>query len=171
MLLRQPARLLVAGLLSILAVLPAVAAPPEIIDINDVFVDDFLSEACGFPVQVNVTGQLITRARDGTQDTTAANYQTTFTNLESGMSFTARTSGLERISSTDTTVTYSFSGGSKAVIPGRGAVYINVGRFVETVTFDPKTGDVIDVDTVREGRADENGIEIGCALLAGESLP
>ena len=161
----QFARLLVASLLTMLAVLPAGAAPPTIIDVNNVFEDEFLTQACGFPVEVSVTGKLIIRSRDGRQDTTGANFQVTFTNLESGQSVTIRTSGLQRISSTDTTFTFSFFGGDKLVVPGEGAVFINVGKFVETVTFDPETGELISIETVRRGRADELSPERICTLL------
>lgn len=165
MLLRQCARLLVASLLTMLAVVPARAAPPMIIEVNDVFADPFLTDVCGFPVEVSTTGTLIVRSRDGRMDTTAANYQVTLTNLESGKAITVRTSGLQRISWTDTSFTFSFSGGSKLVVPGQGAVFIDVGRFVETVIFNPETGEVIAVETVRKGRADALSIEQVCTLL------
>ncbi len=161
----QFARLLVASLLTMLAVLPAGAARPTIIDVNGVFEDAFLTEACGFPVEVSTTGKLIIRSRDGREDTTGANFQVTFTNLESDKSVTIRTSGLQRISSTDTTSTFSFFGGDKLVVPGEGAVFINVGKFVETVTFDPETGEQISIETVRKGRVDEFSIERICTLL------
>lgn len=166
MLLRHFAGLLVASLLTILAVQPAFAAPPTIIDVKEKFEDVGLTQACGFPVEVSVTGQLIVRSRDGTEDTTGANYQVTFTNVESGKSFTLRTSGLQRISSTDTSSTFSFFGGDKIVVPGMGAVFINVGKFVQTVTFDPQTGEVIDVEIVREGRDAELSAQLICSLLA-----
>lgn len=165
MLLHQFARLLVASLLTMLAVVPAVAAPPTIIEVNDVFEDEFLTQACGFPVEVSITEQLIIRSRDGTEDTTGANYKVTLTNVESGKSITFRTSGLQRISSSDTTVTFSFFGGSKLVVLGEGAVFIDVGKFVETVTFNPETGEVIEVETVRKGHVDEISTEEICTLL------
>jgi hypothetical protein len=151
--------------LALLPTTPAFAAPPLIIHVNDVFEDPFLSDQCGFPVEVSTTGQLIIRSRDSMEDTTGANYKVTLTNLESGKSITIRTSGLQRISFTDTSITFSFSGGDKLVVPGQGAVFINVGRFVQTITFDPETGEVT-VDTVNVGHPDELSIEQICALLA-----
>jgi hypothetical protein len=165
MLLRQFARLLVVSLLTFLAVLPAVAARPMIVDVNEVIVDEFLTEACGFPVEISTTGTLIVRSRDGTVATTGANFQRTFTNLESGTSFTLRASGLDQFSSTDTGFTFSFSGGARIVIPGQGAVFIDAGRTVGAVTFDPDTGEVIDNEIVRRGRADNFSVEQICALL------
>jgi hypothetical protein len=166
MLLRQCARLLVASLLTMLAVVPARAAPPMIIEVNDVFEDELLTDLCGFAVEGRTTGTLIIRSRAGTEDTTAANLQIRLTNRESGTSITLRISGLQRISSTDTSFTFSFSGGSKLVVPGQGAVFIDVGRFVETVTFNAETGEVIAVETVRKGRADAVSDEQICTLLA-----
>ncbi len=166
MLLHRCMRLLVASLLTMLAVVPASAAPPMIIEVNDVFADEFLTDLCGFPVEGRTTGTLIVRSRAGMEDTTGANFQVTLTNLESGTSITLRTSGLQRISSTDTSFTFSFSGGSKLVVPGQGAVFIDVGRIVGTVTFDPDTGEVIDEEFVRKGRADAFSEAQICALLA-----
>lgn len=165
MLLRQFARLLMVSLLTMLAVLPAGAAPPMIIDINDVFQDEVLTQACGFPVEISTTGQLIIRSRDGREDTTGANYQVTYTNVQSGTSFTIRTSGLQRFSSTDTTFSLAFFGGSRLVVPGEGAVFIDAGKLVQTGTLNPETGEVIVVETVRTGRADELSIERICTLL------
>jgi len=166
MLLHRCMRLLVASLLTMLAVVPARAAPPLIIEVNDVFADEFLTDLCGFPVEGRTTGTLIVRSRAGTEDTTGANVQVRLTNRESGTSITVRISGLQRISSTDTSFTFSFSGGSKLVVPGQGAVFIDVGRFVETVTFNAETGEVIAVETVRKGRADAVSDEQICTLLA-----
>jgi len=162
---RRFTRLLLVGLLTLLTVTSTLAAKPVFIDIDVTFDNEFVTEVCGFPVETHIEGRALIRERD-TQTDANLRYEVTWTNQEAGTSITMQASGVERIASTDTTITYSFSGGDRIVVPGEGAVHINVGRYVVTSIRDPDTGEFTDAEVVRQGRADELSAELVCTLLA-----
>ena len=139
-------------------------------DMPERFSVDFTSvetELCGFPVEVHLQGILVIRS--GGEETTGANYRTTFTNLETGKSVVLRLSGLQTSTveaSGDLLVfTFSFSGGSRLVVPGGGTA-IDVGRITETFVLNPDTGDIISDEITDVGRSDSILTDMICQVLS-----
>jgi hypothetical protein len=156
------AALLAAGLPT-----PAAAAPPEIEEIDVSFVDPFFEEACGFPVEVRIQGTLI--IHNGGEMIEGADYQITYTNLDSGRTVVLRLSGNQRSTVQEIegllVIDFSFSGGSRVIVPGT-AVVIDVGRVVEHIVLDAETFELISLDVTDVGRSDEFTLELLCLLLS-----
>jgi hypothetical protein len=151
---------------------PVLAAKPTITEVNETFQDEFLTEICGFPVTITITGLLVTRVREGgnlaiTFATTGANFRITLTG-PTGNSIVQKIAGLDELTFTATSITFKFSGlGTFLVIPGTGVVQISAGRFSSTVIFDPVTGEIVDETFSFRGREVFNlSEERICELLA-----
>lgn len=120
---------------------PAVAAQPgrEFVAVDDVFVDDFLSDACGVEVTAHVTGHVIFRLfadPDGNPVRELNNYALHVLWSSENGEINAQDVGADR-------VTYLDNGGVILIvigtvqsfsIPGQGRVYADVGRTM--LTFD-----------------------------------
>jgi len=155
--------LLLVGLLAVVLVRPVAADPPEHIDVDETFLDESLTAFCGFPVEQHVQGQLGIQQRGDTVATTGANFRRTFTNLDTGQSVELYISGLqeETFDPVKGLFRLSFSGRmAQIVVPGEGAVFVDAGRFVQTVLFDPETGEVISVEIIDRGRNEDVPLEV-----------
>jgi hypothetical protein len=144
------------------------AAKPTIIDVNDTFVDN---ESCPFPITVTTTGMLVVVERRGSTGqivnaTVGADYRLTFTG-PTGRSLTLSVSGLQEESFSGMTVYFTFSGRSALiVIPGLGVLVRDVGRFEQTLTFDPVTGEIVSFTETFHGSRRDLSQEQFCAYLA-----
>jgi hypothetical protein len=158
-----------AALLVLQALAPiGVAAKPTIIDVNDSFVDN---ESCGFPITTTTTGMLVVVERRGSTGqivsaTVGADYRVTFTG-PTGRSLTLGVAGLQEESFSGMTLYFSFSGKSGLiVIPGVGIVLRDVGRFEQTLTFNPVTGEIVSFTETFHGRRTGLSQDQFCAYLA-----
>ena len=149
---------------------PARAAAPIIQEFDSRFVDPFLSDFCGFPVEVHFHGKLLIQDVNGRQAVKGADYFTTYTNLDNGQTVTERLSGLQ-LNSAQTaggvvTLNFSFSGGSKITSAGQQAL-VNVGRTTQTIVFDAATGEILSFDSGFVGRSsDPLTLELLCEWLS-----
>ena len=139
-------------------------ANPQFIPVDFSSVD---TSSCGFPVAVHLQGTLV--AQSNGENTTGANYRTTFTNLDNGKTVVLRLSGLQVLtveaSADEVVLTFLFSGGSRLVVSGGGTA-IDVGRVVETVVLDAATGEVISDTVTGVGRSDVITMDLICQALA-----
>jgi hypothetical protein len=158
-----------AALLVLQAFAPVGAAgKPTIIKVNDSFVD---KESCAFPVTTTTTGILIVVERRGSTGqivsaTVGADYRVTFTG-PTGRSLTLAVAGLQEESFSGMTLYFTFSGRSGLiVVPGVGVVLRDVGRFEQTLTFDPVTGEIVSFTETFHGSRTGLSQERFCAYLA-----
>src|SRR4051794_31120171 len=88
------------------------AQQPTINDLDITFIDPFLSEHCGFPVQVHIDGKIIEFA--GGEKVIPVRNLATFTNLSTGKSFFVRVTGPVQFTQTTEgnirTTVFSFQG-------------------------------------------------------------
>jgi hypothetical protein len=169
---RHIARVLGLALLGTMLVAgPASAAKPtmERIIVNDVFVDDFLSEACGTEVTVMITGSVIFRNwldADGNDVRAVNNYALTDTFSSVNGSVRAKDVGADRVTlNEDGSITVIIIGNVQSIsIPGQGRISQDVGRAKLTITFD-ENGDATEVFEPLGGKHDENGVEALCSVL------
>jgi hypothetical protein len=144
MLLHRFVRLVTASLLTLLAALPAAAAPPEFETIPLAGTQVLPVEVCGFPIQLDVTGDLrIQYHYDQAgnlrfERITYVRWSATYTNLDTGESL--RTVGPEPIKVTfhqDGSITEAHMGLILHIVaPGEGLVTADVGRIVFHLTAD-----------------------------------
>jgi hypothetical protein len=141
------------------AVTFARADRPEFFDVDDTFEEPFISELCGFPVELNVRGTL---AAHGNAEN--MRFTLTYTNLETGRSVEVRRVGRthQEEDAETGTIRFTLTGARRLVIPGGGTL-ISAGRYEETISFDPEEGEVVDVEF--HGR-DDSFDELLCELLS-----
>jgi hypothetical protein len=164
---------LILGLMAAATATPAAADGPQFIAIDGTFLDPFLSQQCGAPVEAHVQGTIIVKARGAaTTSTTSVNYSVTFTNLDTGRAVALKTSGPSTQSYGLDPVTggvrlvATVTGVTRLAVPGLGAVYVDAGRSEHTLILDPETSEVLSVEARRNGRPDELTIEALCLLLS-----
>lgn len=149
----------------------AAKATPSFDEFDETFIDPYLTEICGFPVEVRFQSRLITQVQETTA-TTVQSIVLTYTNLENGRSVDVRTSGQERLylDPESGESAYYFNGSNgRLIIPGQGAVAFQAGRHGFTVFFNAVTGEfeaeevhsgvTVDLETPLE--------ELICDALAG----
>jgi hypothetical protein len=172
------------ALLLTLGSVPAAAAPPEgkfnLVEVDDEFVDEFLTAQCGFTVTHTVVG---TVKESGFVDETG-DFVVTQARIRlkealigpTGVALTYPNVGIDKIAyNPDDTQTVTSTGilALRVVVPGEGLVIANVGRVVSTLTFDPETGEVVRAETDFEaGQRPEDFDEAEalaaiCAYLGG----
>jgi hypothetical protein len=177
-----PSRLVAPLLLGLAAVLAAPgavrAAPPEVVAVDDAFVDEFLTEACGFEVLHTVEGTITTTlAEDGSPalqrfrltetlvGPTGATLRTVNVGIDKTLSVVQDAAG-------NTVVTLMATGvlGYHFQVPGEGVVAGNAGREIRRITFDAE-GNFVDFAVVEDAGLsrdiDEAAVAAICASLAG----
>ncbi len=172
---RIPRHLSIAAL-AILATLalagPALAAKPQMerMQVDDQFVDDFLSEACGAEVTVHVTGHVTFRAfidDAGNVTRELNNYALTSTYSSANGSVRAKDVGVDR-------VTYAPDGSFVNVIignvqsfniPGLGRVYQDTGQITLRFTFDAEGNPTVELLDDSKGQHDPDQVGPLCSVL------
>jgi hypothetical protein len=166
---RRIVRVIGMGVLgAILVAAPVSAGQPQMEreDFDDVFVDEFLSEACGVEVTAHVTGHIIVRIftdADGNPAREVDNYATR-------VSWSSENGAIHAVDVGADRVTY-FEDGSVLVfiigsvqsfsIPGQGRVYADVGRTM--LEFDAD-GNLV-AATPLGGQHDPDQIAAICGIL------
>ena len=161
-----------AALVALAAALPATstrAAGPEFIEIDDRYVDPFLSEFCGFPVEIHLQGKLIIKPVGAAVTTRGSGYRATYTNLDTGATVTQHVSGV--VFESDVfegnlyTYEFSFSGGTKFVSARNGAV-VSAGHQTFRVVVDLERFQLILVESRASGHFDSFTAELLCEWLS-----
>jgi hypothetical protein len=155
---------------------PVVAAQPvmEKIQINDIgIVDEFLTEACGFEVLVDVTGHVTFRAwldADENPIRELNNFAVKARFYTDAASFRTVDVGIDRVThNADGSILLVVIGNIQPIhLPGQGRVYSDVGRTVTLLTFpDPEGEPVVEI-LHQSGQHDEEfPVDIVCDFLAG----
>ena len=175
---------LVALALTAVLALPAaaLAAPPDkfvVEEVDDEFVDEFLTEACGFEVLHTVEGTIkITLDEEGNptlqrfrlKETLIGPTGTTLSTVNVGID---KTLSVVEDEAGNTVVTLMATGvlGYHFQIPGEGVVAGNAGREIRQITFDAE-GNFVDFAVIDDAGLsrnieDEEAIAAICDYLAG----
>jgi hypothetical protein len=115
-----------------LSVTPAMAAPPEPIQITEE------TTFCGFPVLNDVTGKTKPIEHAGSTTFISPNQRVTLTNTETGESVSFVITGVARFTETDTGLTIRFTGHNLLFGPGLDGILYTSGT--QTVVIDAETG-------------------------------
>jgi hypothetical protein len=173
-------RLAALGLVALAALLAvpggALAAKPQTIPVDDVFVDEFLTDACGFEVVHTVTGTIrVSEDKDGLflarfalkHTLTGPGGSLSFPDVGIDKLLTVADDGVTRVE----TVMATGVLGLRIVVPGQGVVAANTGREVRVFTFDVATGQVTDFRLAADSGLDKplegDALAAVCAALAG----
>ena len=165
--------LALASLASLLLAAPAAAAKPEMerVPVDDVFVDDFLSEACGTEVHGHVYGHITFRTFANDDDEVVRelnNYALTqvFTSVHATVR--AKDVGVDRVTyQADGSLINVIIGNVQSfTIPGHGRVYSDVGQTTVHITFDENGEPSFEVLS-SAGQHDDDQLEVLCEFLAG----
>ncbi len=169
---RRSLRVLGLGLLTaMLVAAPANAGKPEMerLPIDEVFVDEFLSEACGAEVTAHFTGHIIFRLFEDAEGNPVRELHTfdtggTFTSVNGSVTF--KDVGADRITYlSDGSLIQVVIGNVRSFsIPGQGRVYADVGRSTFHITFDA-SGDPIFTFISNSGQHDDSDVEALCSVL------
>jgi hypothetical protein len=127
--------LLVLGCAAALVVMggaSAVAAPAashERIEVDDTIV---LEGECAFPVEVHITGTLVTNVTPQGTIEAFPTFRVTFTNLDTGASISSPSPVVARTVSNDdgTATVYATGLAGHLIVPGEGLITVDVGRLV-----------------------------------------
>lgn len=168
-------RVLAAAIVVTLAVTgPALAGKPQMekIPVDETFVDDFLSEACGAEVSVHFYGHFIIRVftdADGNPVREVNNYA--FSNRFSSAhgSVFAKDVGADRITYLDDGSLIQVIIGSvqSLSVPGLGRVYADVGQKRVHITFDENGNPSFELLDDSKGQHDEDQLGPLCSVLGG----
>lgn len=169
---RRFARVLGLGLAAaILVGSPVNAGKPvmERVVIDDLFVDEFLSEECGAEVTAHITGHVIFRTfldAEGNPVRELHNFALggTYTSANGSVQF--RDVGADRITYLpDGSLLQVVIGSVRSFsIPGQGRAYSDVGQSTFLITFDAN-GDPIFTLISQHGHHDDSDIEALCSVL------
>jgi hypothetical protein len=143
-------RLAALGLVALAALLAlpggALAAKPQTIPVDDEFVDDFLTDACGFEVIHTVTGTI--RVSEDAQGFFLARFSLKHTLTGPGGSLSFPDVGIDKLRAVSDdgvtrveTVMATGVLGLRIVVPGEGVVAANTGREIRVFTFNRETGE------------------------------
>ena len=153
----------------------AKADRPVFTDVDFSSIDAFLSEQCGFSVQVHFQGKLIDSQVGNRFMTRGAGYSVTFTNLSTGQSFLYQVSGLQQFSRTVegniATETFSFSGAPfRLISPTLGVKVVSAGRIIDTAVLNISTNPptLISFEHTEHGNFSDFALtnEVICSLLS-----
>ena len=169
---RRFVRILGLGLLgSVLIGGPVNAGKPttERIQIDETFVDDFLTEACGAEVTAHVTGHVTFRVFNdaaGNPVRELNNYAVRNTWTSESGSLRANDVGVDRITFLpDGSLLQVVIGNVQSIsIPGQGRVYADVGQTTVHITFDAN-GDPIFTVLEQHGQHEGDQLEVLCSVL------
>jgi hypothetical protein len=156
-----------------LSAAPVFAAQPhmEWVPVDDVFVDTFLTDACGVEVTVHETGHFISRAftdADGDLVRAVNNFALSVTWSSEKGTVQAKDVGADLITFLDDgSIIRLVIGSVQSIsIPGQGRVYQEVGRTLVVITFDANGDPTFDV-TPLGGQHDSNQLDVICGVLGG----
>jgi hypothetical protein len=173
-------RLMTVSLMVLVSVLVlpggSLAAKPETIQVDDTFVDEFLTQACGFEVTHSVTGTI--RVSENAEGLFLARFSLKHTLTGSGGSLSFPDVGIDKLLTVaDDGVTHvetvMSTGvlGLRIVVPGEGIVAANTGREIRIFTFDSETGEFLSfelaVDSGLDSPLEGAALESVCTALAG----
>ena len=169
---RRFVRILGLGLLgSVLIGGPVNAGKPitERIQVDETFVDDFLTEACGAEVTAHVTGHVIVRLftdADGNPVREVNNYGLRNVWTSANGSLRANDVGVDRVTYLpDGSLLQVVIGNVQSIsIPGQGRVYADVGQTTIHITFDAN-GDPIFTVLDEHGQHEGDQLEALCSVL------
>jgi hypothetical protein len=166
--------LALAPVLAILSATPALASRPIMIPVDLAYVHDLTSSRCGFPVLLQITGTLIIRqpAQGPLEVILGANFQSTWTNLETGHSVQSRQSGPEKLWDLEfdwetgiLTLYYSMLGAERIVIPG-GTAIVRSGKRFSRLVIDLNIGQAVEWDFVSVAGRGDDFEALLCSLLS-----
>ena len=171
---RRRSRALVLGLLAALALAaPVQAAKPTVerIPVDDHFVDDFLTEACGTAIRADVTGHITIRVWEDAAGDPARevdNFAVTIRWSSEHGSVLAKDVGADRITYLDDGSIIQVVIGSVQAFSakGLGRIYADTGRTVFHITFD-EDGEPIFEMLRQSGQHDEDQLGAICTALGG----
>ena len=162
-----------ATLSTMLLAAPALAAKPtmERVPVDDLFVDEFLSEVCGIEVTGHVTGHITFRSftdAAGNVVRELNNYALSATFSSSEATVTAHDVGVDRVAyQSDGSIINVIVGNVQSIqVPGRGRVYSDVGQTTVHITFDENGVGSVEV-LASAGQHDDDQVEVLCEILAG----
>jgi hypothetical protein len=172
---RIPRQLALAAL-ALLATLalagPALAAKPQMerLQVDDLFVDGFLSDACGAEVTAHITGHITFRAfTDGADNVVREvnNYALTATYSSANGSVRAKDVGVDRVAyAPDGSFVNVIVGNVQSFnIPGQGRVYQDTGQVTLRFTFDEEGNATIEVLDDSKGQHDPDQVGPLCSVL------
>jgi len=154
---------------------PALAAKPEAIAVDEAFVDEFLTEACGFEVTHTVVGTVrVSESEDGLFLARISLKHTligpggtlSFPDVGIDKLLTVEEDGVTRVETVMATGVLGF----RIVVPGEGVVAANTGREIRVFTFDAETGEFrsfdLAVDAGLDLPPDEDALAAVCGALA-----
>jgi hypothetical protein len=165
--------LALATLSTLLLAAPAVAAKPtmERVAVDDLFVDDFLSEVCGTEVRGHVTGHIVFRAFTDAAGATVRelnNYALTAQFISDQATIRAKDVGVDRVTyQPDGSIVNVIVGNVQSIqLPGLGRVYSDVGQITIHITFDENGEPSVELlDSA--GQHDDDQLDVLCEVLAG----
>ena len=169
---RRIARVVGLGLLAaVFVAAPVHAGKPvmERVPIDDLFVDEFLSEACGAEVTAHFTGHIIFRLFEDAEGNPVRELHTfglAGTYQSENGTVHVRDVGADRIEYLqDGSLIQVVLGNVRSFsIPGQGRVYSDVGRSTFHITFDAN-GDPIFTFISSSGQHDDSDLEALCSVL------
>jgi hypothetical protein len=169
---RRLVHILGLGLLAAIVVAaPVSAGKPEIerVPIDDLFVDEFLSEVCGAEVTVHFTGHVIFRVfmdADGNPVRELHTFALGGTYESANGTVHVRDVGADRIAFLqDGSLIQVVIGNVRSFnIPGQGRVYADVGRSTIHITFDAN-GDPTFTLISEQGQHDDSDLDALCSVL------
>jgi len=169
---RRIVRILGLGLLGAMLVgAPVNAGKPatERVVIDEVFVDEFLSEACGAEVTAQITGHITFRMFTDAAGNTVRelnNYAIGGIYQSANGTVRVRDVGVDRVSYlADGSIIQVIIGNVRSFsIPGQGRVYSDVGQSTFHITFDV-TGVPTFTLISQHGQHDESDVEALCSVL------
>ena len=151
---------------------PVSAGKPQLerVTIDDLFVDEFLSEVCGVEVMGHFTGHITFRVftdatgavvREINTYATAGHFWSDFGSVG------FRDVGVDRVTYTADGLINVIVGNVQSIqVPGSGRVYADVGQTTVQLTFDDQ-GNVIDEQVLRQvGQHEGDQLAVVCSVLA-----
>ena len=171
---RRSVRVLaLASLATLLLAAPAAAAKPEMerVPIDDVFVDDFLTEVCGTEVNGHVYGHITFRAFVNDDDAVVRevnNYALTSVFMSEHATIQVKDVGVDRVTYLDdgSLINVIVGNVQSITIPGHGRVYSDVGQTTIHIMFDENGEPSVEVLS-SHGQHDDDQLGVLCEFLAG----
>ena len=147
------------------------AAKPHTDVIDETSIDDFLSDFCGFPVQVHVEATFIVSER-GNAISVSGPYKVTWTNLETGESATGNSPvHIQQVATFgDEFIVLDVVNSGPFLVKGPhgGAAWIVAGHFHHRIVFDARTFEFISEEHISGvgHTEDDSLLDVLCELLS-----